>query len=139
LFGQVLALCARAGLVRLGVVAVDGTKIAAVATHHATRSYEQIARAILEQAAELDAAEDELHGDELPVELRVAGDRRTRLREAKQALDAEREADAAPVPRSISRAWRARSRPSRSDATFAQHDRGHPNGQPRTRVVAERS
>jgi len=85
------------------VVAVDGTKIAAAATHHATRSYEQIAREILEQAAELDAAEDELHGDargdELPVELRVAGDRRKRLREAKQALDAEREADAAPVAR----------------------------------------
>jgi len=82
LFGQVLALCARAGLVRLGVVAVDGTKIAAAATHHATRSYEEIAREILEQAAELDAAEDELHGDargdELPAELRVAGDRRKR-------------------------------------------------------------
>jgi transposase len=103
LFGQVLALCARAGLVRLGVVAVDGTKIAAAATHHATRSYEEIAREILEQAAELDAAEDELHGDargdELPAELRVAGDRRKRLREAKQALDAEREADARPVAR----------------------------------------
>src|SRR3954469_9854104 len=98
LFGQVLGLCARAGLVRLGVVAVDGTKIAAAATHHATRGYEQIAREILEEAAELDAAEDELHGDargdELPVELRVAGDRRKRLREAEQALDAEREADA---------------------------------------------
>src|SRR4051812_33855886 len=103
LFAQVLGLCARAGLVQLGVVAVDGTKIAAAATHHATRSYEQIAREILEQAAELDAAEDELHGDargdELPVELRVAGDRRKRLREAKQALDAEREADAEPVAR----------------------------------------
>jgi transposase len=103
LFGQVLALCARAGLVQLGVVAVDGTKIAANATHHATRSYEQIAREILEQAAELDAAEDERHGsargDELPVEMRVAGDRRKRLREAKQALDAEREADAEPVAR----------------------------------------
>src|SRR5919205_268002 len=103
LFGQVLALCARAGLVRLGVVAVDGTKIAAAATHHATRSYEEIAREILDEAAELDAAEDELHGDargdELPVELRVAGDRRTRLREAKQALDAERETDAALVAR----------------------------------------
>src|SRR4051794_36896592 len=44
LFGEVLALCARSGLVRVGVVAVDGTKIAAAATHHATRSYEQIAR-----------------------------------------------------------------------------------------------
>ena len=103
LFAQVLALCARAGLVRLGVVAVDGTKIAAAATHHATRSFEEIAREMLAQAAELDAAEDELHGDargdELPVELRVAGDRRKRLREAKQALDAEREADARPVAR----------------------------------------
>jgi hypothetical protein len=95
----VLALCARAGLVRLGVVAVDGTKIAAAATHHATRSFEQIAREILAQAAELDAAKDELYGDELPVELRVADDRRKRLREAKQALDAEREADAKPVAR----------------------------------------
>src|SRR3954449_829988 len=84
LFAQVLGLCARAGLVRLGVVAVDGTKIAAAATYHATRSYEEIAREILEQAAELDAAEDEVHGDargdELPVELRVAGDRRRRAR-----------------------------------------------------------
>ena len=39
LFGGVLELCARAGLVKVGVVAVDGTKVAAAATHHATRSY----------------------------------------------------------------------------------------------------
>src|SRR3954452_18839372 len=103
LFAQVLGLCARAGLVRLGIVAVDGTKIAAAATHHATRSYEQIAREILEQAAELDAAEDERYGDargdELPPELQTAKGRRERLRAAKQALDAEREADALPVAR----------------------------------------
>src|ERR671910_1721524 len=103
LFGEVLALCARSGLVRVGVVAVDGTKIAAAATHHATRSYAEIAREILDEAAQLDSAEDELHGDargdELPPGLRVAGDRRKRLREAKQALDAEREADAKPVAR----------------------------------------
>jgi transposase len=103
LFGAVLALCARAGLVKVGIVAVDGTKIAAAATHHATRSYEDIAREILEQAAELDAAEDELYGDargdELPPGLQTSGDRRRRLREAKQALDAERQADAVPVPR----------------------------------------
>src|SRR4051794_19236878 len=47
LFGEVLALCARSGLVKVGVVAVDGTKIAAAATHHATRSYNEIAREIL--------------------------------------------------------------------------------------------
>ena len=50
LFSSVLGLCARSGLVKVGVVAVDGTKIAAAATHHATRSYEQIAREILEEA-----------------------------------------------------------------------------------------
>src|ERR671917_921119 len=63
LFGEVLALCARSGLAKVGVIAVDGTKIAAAATHHATRDYEQIAREILEEAADLDAAEDELYGD----------------------------------------------------------------------------
>jgi transposase len=52
LFGEVLGLCARAGLVRVGIVAVDGTKIGAAATHHATRSYEEIAREILEEAAD---------------------------------------------------------------------------------------
>ena len=103
LFGEVLALCARSGLVKVGVVAVDGTKIAAAATHHATRSYEQIAREILEEAARIDAAEDELfgeaRGDELPEGLRTSGDRRKVLREAKQALDAERAAQAKKVPR----------------------------------------
>jgi transposase len=103
LFGEVLALCARSGLVKVGVVAVDGTKIAAAATHHATRSYEQIAREILEEAARVDAAEDALfgdeRGDELPEGLRTSGDRRKVLREAKQALEAERAAQAKPIPR----------------------------------------
>ena len=82
LFSEVLTLCARGGLVQVGVVAVDGTKIAAAATHHATRSSEQIAREILEDAARIDAAEDELYGeargDELPEGLRTSGDRRSR-------------------------------------------------------------
>jgi transposase len=103
LFGEVLALCARSGLVKVGVVAIDGTKIAAAATHHATRSYEQIAQEILEDAARIDAAEDELYGDargdELPEGLRTSGDRRRVLREAKQALDAERAAEAKQIPR----------------------------------------
>src|SRR3954468_1106923 len=103
LFGEVLALCARSGLVKVGVVAVDGTKIAAAATHHATRSYEQIAQEILEDAARIDAEEDELfgeaRGDELPEGLRTSGDRRRVLREAKQALEAERAAQAKKIPR----------------------------------------
>ena len=73
LFGEVLALCAQAGLVDVGVLAVDGTKVHANASHHATRDYEQIAAEILEDAAAVDAAEDERfggrRGDELPAEL----------------------------------------------------------------------
>src|SRR3954465_13014233 len=63
LFGKVLGLCADAGLVRVGVVAIDGTKVHANASQHATRDYEQIAREILEQAAAVDAVEDELFGE----------------------------------------------------------------------------
>ena len=54
LFGEVLALCAEAGLVRVGVIAIDGTKVHANASQHANRGYEQLAREILEQAAETD-------------------------------------------------------------------------------------
>jgi transposase len=104
LFGGVLALCAKAGLVKVGVVALDGTKIAAAASERATRSYEQIAKEILEEAARIDAAEDELYGeargDELPEGLRTSGDRRKWLREAKQALEAERAAQAKKIPQS---------------------------------------
>jgi transposase len=103
LFAEVLRLCAKAGLVKVGIVAVDGTKIAAAATHHQNRSYEQIAQEILKEAAETDAAEDELYGeargDELPEGFGTQTERRARLREAKLALEAEREAKAKPVPR----------------------------------------
>jgi transposase len=47
LFGEVLALCARAGLAGVGVVAVDGTNVHANASDHANRDYGQIAREIL--------------------------------------------------------------------------------------------
>src|SRR5215207_8550732 len=73
LFGEVLALCADAGLVRVGVIAVDGTKVHANASQHATRTYEDIAREIFVEADAVDAAEDaqfgERRGDELPSEL----------------------------------------------------------------------
>src|SRR5215218_7143144 len=62
LFGDVLVLCAEAGLVRVGVIAVDGTKVAANAAPQATRDYEQIAREILAEADAVDAAEDEQFG-----------------------------------------------------------------------------
>ena len=103
IFSQVLGLCAQAGLVEVGVIAVDGTKLAAMASDSAVRTYEQIAKEILQDASAVDAAEDEQfgdkRGDELPEGLRSSGDRRARLREAKQALDAQRTSDAKPVPR----------------------------------------
>src|SRR5919198_121597 len=103
LFGGVLELCAKAGLVEVGMVIVDGTRIAASAADRQTRSYERIAAEILGEAAAIDAAEDERYGgargDELPPGFRNQGDRRTRLREAKQALDAERAAQAKKIPR----------------------------------------
>src|SRR5215216_5524072 len=104
LFGEVLALCAEAGLVEVGVVAVDGTKVHANASHHATRDYERIAAEILADAAAVDAAEDEQfgerRGDELPPELSTAQGRRGWLREAKRRLDEQRAAEARPIPRS---------------------------------------
>jgi Transposase DDE domain/Transposase domain (DUF772) len=104
LFGEVLTLCARSGLVRVGVIAVDGTKLHANASRNENFDYEQLAREIVEEAKATDAAEDELYGqargDELPEEFATAQGRRGWLREAKQRLEAERAADPQPVPRS---------------------------------------
>ncbi len=110
LFGQVLGLCAEAGLVRAGVLAVDGTKLQASASNHATRNYEEIAREIVAEAGRIDAAEDELHGDargdELPEQLTTRHGRKRWLQEAKQRLDAERAQSTEPVPRDRERRLR---------------------------------
>src|SRR3954467_387668 len=104
LFGQVLGLCADAGLMRVGVVAVDGTKVHANASERATRDYEQIAREILEQAAEIDAAEDEQfgerRGDELPPALSTREGRQRWLRDAQRRLDQRRADEPRPIARS---------------------------------------
>jgi transposase len=104
LFGGVLELCAEAGLVGLDVVAIDGTKVHANASEHATRDYEQIAREILEQAAEIDALEDEQfgerRGDELPPQLSTPEGRQRWLRDARRRLDDRRAEEARPVARS---------------------------------------
>jgi transposase len=93
LFGEILGLCARAGLVSVGVLALDGTKIHADASVAATRTYRQIAEEVLADAAAVDAAEDEQfgdrRGDELPAELADPKRRRQRLREAKRELQAQ--------------------------------------------------
>src|SRR3954469_15682024 len=104
LFGAVLGLCAEAGLVRVGVVAVDGTKVHANASQHATRDFEQIAREILDRAAEIDAVEDEQfgerRGDELPPALATREGRQRWLRDAQRRLDQRRADEARPIPRS---------------------------------------
>jgi hypothetical protein len=104
LFDQVLQLCREAGLVKLGHVAVDGTKVRANASKHKAMSYARMKQEEERRRAEIrrwfqeceatDAAEDELHGpdrtgDELPEELRGPKRRLEKIREAKAALEAQ--------------------------------------------------
>src|SRR6202008_1278616 len=88
LFGQVLGLCAEAGLVRPGGVAIDGTKMAGNASGESTPAFGQIAREIVAEARAIDAAEDELYGDqrgdELPEELRTREGRAEFFRRARE-------------------------------------------------------
>lgn len=97
LFGQVLALCVRAGLVDAGLVAIDGTKIGADASFFANRKREELAAEILAEAEKTDAAEDEQfgdrRGDELPDEWAGGRDRRARIREALGELDRQKARD----------------------------------------------
>ena len=104
LFTQVLQLCNKAGLVKLGHVAIDGTKQQANASKHKAMSYDRMdekakqleaeVEKLLAQAAEADAAEDTLYGkgkrgDELPAELARRESRLKKIAEAKAALELE--------------------------------------------------
>lgn len=99
LFGSVLGLCQEAGMVKLGVVALDGRKVAANAALDQNRTHEglqQQIHEILAEAERLDREEDELfgedvRGDELPEGLRTTAERLKRLREARDRLAAEAE------------------------------------------------
>jgi hypothetical protein len=91
-----LRLCAAAGMVRLGAVALDGTKLAANAAERANRTHDKLEREvaeILHQAAEADQRDDREHGhargDELPEALATKAGRLARLRPAKAQLEAE--------------------------------------------------
>jgi transposase len=110
LFVQVLRLCQAAGLVTLGHVALDGTKLKANASKHKAMSYARMeeterrleaeVHALLEQAQQVDAAEDAQYGsgrrgDELPAELARRESRLAKIRAAKAALMAEAQARAA--------------------------------------------
>jgi transposase len=111
-FVQVLRLCAKAGLVSVGVVALDGSLLSGNASPQATRSYasirEEVER-ILAEAARADAAEDEClgeaRGDELPAELVDTRSRRERLRRCKQQLEREQAEEQTAHDENL--AWRA--------------------------------
>jgi transposase len=64
LFGEVLGLCAEAGLAKVGVIALDGTKVQASASRFANLDYEQIARQLLAEHEQTDEAEDEREGQD---------------------------------------------------------------------------
>ena len=80
LFDDVLGLCREAGLVSVGVITIDGTKIKANASMDQNRSYRELVTQILREAEEIDRREDELYGetrgDELPEQLRTPEGRR---------------------------------------------------------------
>jgi transposase len=95
LFGEVLGLCDRAGLLKRGVVSIDGTRIAGDASPEVDCHFEQIAGEILAEARATDEAEDELYGegrgDELPERLRTPEGRREFFRQARQELRRDEE------------------------------------------------
>ena len=102
LFVQVLALCQQAGLVKLGHVALDGTKVKANASKHKAMSYQRMkekAAQLLRQAQAADDEEDRRYGkdkrgDELSGELAFREGRLEKIREAMAALEAEAQAAA---------------------------------------------
>jgi transposase len=111
LFVQVLQLARAAGLVKLGHICLDGTKVKANASKHKAMSYKRMKekeadyrrqiKELLETARKADAAEDELYGkehrgDELPPELQFRQSRLKRIQEARKALEeAARERESA--------------------------------------------
>lgn len=109
LFLQVLLMCRESGLVKLGHVALDGTKVKANASKHKAMSYgrmkkeeERLAKeidAMIREAAKIDEAEDkrfgrDKRGDELPEELARRETRLKKIREAKEALERRARAEA---------------------------------------------
>jgi transposase len=124
LFTEILRLCAEAGLMRLTLLAVDGTKVGANASWSANRTLKQLeaevaeaSAAMLAEAAATDAGEDEQfgsgRGDELPELLRTRSGRLARLTQARDRLAAEQQA-------------RADEQQAKRDAWQARKDAGSP-------------
>jgi transposase len=109
LFVSVLQLCQKAGLVKLGHISLDGTKVKANASKHKAMSYGRMDKTIqqletevkqlLEEAKTVDENEDARYGkgkriEELPQDLRRRQDRIAKIKEAKQALEDQAKAQA---------------------------------------------
>jgi len=137
LFTQVLVLCQRAGLVGLGRVALDGTKVRAAASRHKAMSYDRMGRrieelrqevrAMLGEAEAIDQREDEefgedRRGDELPPELATKEGRLRALLAAKEAIEAE-----------------AREKAAREATTKAERKGASPEEAERTGVEAAKT
>jgi transposase len=103
LFPQILLLCKASGLVKAGIIALDGTKVKANASLSCNKTYEQLSKeekrlkekveVLLEQAEKTDQEEDRLYGskrgDELPEDLSTAEKRLAKIKEAKRYLEEE--------------------------------------------------
>lgn len=133
-FAQVLVLCARAGMGRLGTVAIDGTKIAANASIFANRAEEslraeaeRIARQIAAEAAAVDAEEDELYGeargDELAPEFANPATRAAAIKAALDQIEAEKrrqDEEAAGQAERRAQGWQARAAARRAELAVAE-------------------
>lgn len=144
LFGQVLTLCQQAGLGQVGVVAVDGTKIAGQASprkNYTEKTLRRLAEDILDDAAATDAAEDategpDRRGDELPDTLRPGADRAARIRQALRRVEEQKaQARAGDVAAGEQRLARARRTAQRHRDDIVRRPRM--TGQRRPRLAAE--
>ena len=136
LFVQVLRECQSAGLVKLGHVAIDGTKMKANASKHKAMSYDRMNKeeariaaeveSLLARAEAVDAAEDQLYGvgqapHDLPAELRRREDRLAKIRQVREALKAETKAARAVTLRAQAEELRQKANePTRSSAKRAE-------------------
>jgi transposase len=140
LFVQVLKLCQAAGLVQLGHVALDGTKIAANASRHKAMSYGRMKKAEAELKAEVDAwlaaaeaadAEEDARlgaarGDEMPEWVKNKARRLEKIREAKAALEAEAKAAQAARDAAKEAAQAAQAKPPRKGGRKPKTPPGEP-------------
>jgi transposase len=124
LFLQALQLCQKAGLVKLGQVAIDGTKLAANASRHQSKDYKRLSekeaalvaevKRLMEEADKGDQQEDDLYGrgkrgDEMPADLATAQQQLEKIRAARRELERE----------------------AKERAERAEREKAEPNGKPK--------